>query len=381
MSGMDQRSESETERSSASLPAEDVWIKTAHDDDRETGWRGANELTLTRGGSSVVDLLRAEIPDRVGPYLLGPMVGRGAMSVVCEALDVSRGEHLALKIAPLECPEAVAAVVSEAEALGRLDHPNIVRVKGLGRDARFMWIATELIDGRSLAEIIKERNNPLEEGEVLVLGDDDSQITTAGLGSGNEAGALLTSEDLRKFMGWFRDLADALATMHEAGLIHRDISPKNIMISRKGVPYLIDFGLSLESTNNSGELGRLSGTVPYMSPEQTLGGFVSLTPRSDIYSLAITFLEVLAGRRIVSGSGRESLLQEIAFGRLPRASRIIPGLPRALDPIFEKALARHPRDRYARASDLAADIEAWVESEPPRRPGERASSKLPRDPR
>ena len=112
-------------------------------------------------------------------------------------------------------------------------------------------------------------------------------------------------------MTWFRDLANALAALHAAGIVHRDVKPANILIDPEQRPFLIDFGLS--SSAETTVDGILAGTVPYMSPEQTLGGWVAITPRSDIYSLAVTFHEVLTGRRVTQGMARETMLREIAF--------------------------------------------------------------------
>jgi hypothetical protein len=165
-------------------------------------------------------------------------------------------------------------------------------------------------------------------------------------------------------VGWFRDLASALAALHAVGLIHRDIKPANVMISEEGVPYLIDFGLAIEGTTPASLRQFLAGTVRYMSPEQTLGGAVALGPRSDIYSLAVTFHEALTGTRVVSGGGQSEALEAVAFVDVPQPSAVAKGIPRSLDPIFTKALAKRPAERYASAQDLAEELDRWLAGRP-----------------
>src|SRR5262249_5928004 len=148
----------------------------------------------------------------------------------------------------------------------------------------------------------------------------------------------------------------------QIGLVHRDVKPANILIDSKQRPYLIDFGLSssAESTVN----GILAGTVPYMSPEQTLGGYVAITPRSDLYSLAATFHEVLTGLRVSHGARRDAMLHEIAFVDVPPPSKISPNVPEDLDPIFRRALAKDSNKRYGSAKELQEDLDAYLKDEP-----------------
>jgi hypothetical protein len=165
-------------------------------------------------------------------------------------------------------------------------------------------------------------------------------------------------------IGWFRDVTQALGALHKAGLIHRDVKPSNIVIGEDGCPRLIDFGLVREEGAATDLPRVLAGTIPYMSPEQTLGGAVALAPASDLYSLAATFHEALCGRRVAEVAGRSSMLERIAFVPVPPPSRVARGVPRSLDPIFEKALAKNPADRYPNAAELAEDLDCWIGDRP-----------------
>ena len=275
------------------------------------------------------ELSSEEAPRTVGPWVLGKLLGRGGAAEVREARNEKTDETVALKIMPA-LPASVDSLKSEALGLLALDHPHIIRCSGWGVDDGYAWLATEVIEGQTLASWLAERR-----------------------------GRELRREELRQIIVWFRDLALALQALHDAGRIHRDLKPSNVMISSEGRAYLIDFGLSVEG---EGTLeGWLAGTVPYMSPEQTLAGYVDLGPASDVYGLAITFHEALTGRRVIASGKRRAILEQVAFATVPAPSKIAPWVPRSLDPLFLRATTKNAKERHRNAGELAQDLDAWLD--------------------
>jgi serine/threonine protein kinase len=291
-------------------------------------------------------------PPEIGPFILEEPIGRGGFAVVYRATHKRTGARAAVKLVPASDLHAHQRIVTEVESLIRLRHPNIVRVIDTGEDAGFAWVATDLIPGITLSDFIRTSRSPAGSFQI---GDD----AKARRDDAPPRPLSVDSATVRLAITWFRDLAGALDALHAAGLIHRDVKPANILIDFEQRPFLIDFGLSSSADRTVD--GILAGTVPYMSPEQTLGGWVAITPKSDVYSLAATFHEVLTGVRITHGAKREAMLREIAFVPVAPPSKVTAGVPASLDPIFASALAKDDNQRYGSAKDLAEDLDRWLE--------------------
>jgi len=300
-------------------------------------------------------------PDQVGPYQLRERLGTGGMGVVFLGRQTESGHEVAVKLAPLSESTKVSHLRREADGLGRVNHPNVVRLIDEGTDRGFAWMATELVRGRTLAEHIRQYVEGDTTQTFSVVLDEPQRRPSRPPEPPPKPHSRAW---IRVVIGWFRDVARALGALHEVGLIHRDVKPSNIVIGDDDRPRLIDFGLAREEGGTWNVQRLLAGTVPYMSPEQTLGGGMALAPSSDLYSLAVTFHETLCGRRVAEEGGQSEMLKRIAFLPVPSPSRVAPGVPRSLDPIFEKALAKHPSDRYETAAEMAEDLDCWLEDRP-----------------
>ena len=179
--------------------------------------------------------------------------------------------------------------------------------------------------------------------------------------------------------------AEALDHAHRQGIIHRDIKPANLLVDVRGNLWITDFGLA-RFVNEAGLTitGDLLGTLRYMSPEQALATRLVLDHRTDIYSLGATLYELLTLRPVVDGRDRQEVLRRIAQDEPVPPRRIDPAIPRDLETILLKALAREPEERYATAQDLADDLRRFLEHRPiaARRPSvmERAAKWLRRHP-
>ena len=319
-----------------------------------------------RGGSGAPDPETApdrDWPTEVAHYRLGRMLGRGNFGRVFAAVDTLTGSSVAVKLVDADDQERVGALRDEAEWLAAINRPNVPKIFGHGTTEGWAWLAIELVEGRSLAEIIA---GPTDDFDVLVGGEARTEATSSLRRRARTRWFRRTPDPrVREIMGWFRDLATTLHDLHERGVIHRDIKPANIVIHRGGLPYLIDFGLGIDDFDASGQNLYLAGTIPYMSPEQAGGGTGGLGPESDLYSLAVTFHEALTGRRVVERGRGAATIQDIRFRDVPPPSKVNPELPHALDPIFTHACRKNPKLRYANGAQLAEDIEAWFAGRPP----------------
>jgi hypothetical protein len=252
---------------------------------------------------------------------------------------------VALKVPKLVArePERIKRFLTEAKAAARLHHPNIVAIFETGEADGVNYIATEFVSGEPLSRRLK-RDRP----------------------------------SLRQAAQWVRDLALALAYAHGEGVIHRDIKPANIMIDSGQRPQLMDFGMAkvlaeaapaafdeaaggaFATTSIATVDGTIMGTPAYMAPEQARGDVTAVGPQSDQYSLGVVFYELLTGRRPVVKVRAGAIVAEVPA----RPRKLTRKVPRDLEAICLKAIAKEPDDRYASAADLAVDLQHWLQADP-----------------
>ncbi len=270
-----------------------------------------------------------EYPTQLGPYKIRREVGRGGMAVVFEAEDAQTGKVVALKVlrSNVTLDHAyLARFHKEAEILERLDHPNIVRVHGIGQSAGFHYYAMDFVDGKGLDKIVQE-----------------------------------CRLNLRRTAGWIRDIARALQLAHDRGIIHRDVKPGNILVDSSGHVTLTDFGLAHRERSNKLTVSGLTvGTPNFMSPEQARGDRSKLDHRTDIYSLGTTFYNLAAGRVPFPGNTPEMVVQQILHSDPKPPSQGNHDIDPALETIILRAMEKDPERRYPTAASMADDLDRWL---------------------
>jgi predicted Ser/Thr protein kinase len=268
-------------------------------------------------------------PSHIGRYRVERLLGEGGFGIVYLAHDEKLQRPVAIKVphrwlvSQLEDAEAYLA---EARTVANLDHANIVPVYDVGSTDWFpCFVVSKYIAGSTLKTRANEARLPWQEAAQLVA-----------------------------------TVAQALHHAHKQGIVHRDIKPGNILLDKRGNPFVADFGLALrEQAVGTGSPS--AGTPAYMSPEQARGEGDRVDGRSDIFSLGVVFYELLTGRRPFQAESRAELLERICAGE-PRPPRQIDDtVPRELDRICLKCLEKRPIDRYSAALDLAEDIRSWQE--------------------
>lgn len=296
----------------------------------------ARELSSRFAANDVLGAGR--VPDRLGPWIVGKPLGSGAMGAVFSARHAKSGQQAAIKIA-VAGTDYGRLLHLEAVALAGCEHRGVVQIHDHGEDQGFVWLALQLVDGETLREWIARR-----------FGPDDA--------------APLSKAEVRTVVGWMRDLARALHAMHRRGVLHRDVKPANLMLSRDGEARVIDLGLAVDLDGEP--IAALAGTAPYMSPEQVLAAAL-VDARSDVYSLAASLYETLSGWAVARGRGSlASVLQDVAFVEAPRLSARVPNALPGLDAVFAKALAKAPAQRYRDAATLAEDLDRVLDGQLPK---------------
>jgi tetratricopeptide (TPR) repeat protein/tRNA A-37 threonylcarbamoyl transferase component Bud32 len=291
---------------------------------------------------------------------------KGGLGEVFVALDTELNREVALKQIQDRHADDLAnrtRFLLEAEVTGRLEHPGIVPVYGLGTYA----------DGRPYYAMRFIRGDSLKDA-IAAFHADPALKTNPG------ARALELGKLLRRFL----DVCNAIDYAHSRGVLHRDIKPGNVIVGKYGETLVVDWGLAkplgrgepdsrldettLRPMSASGSAqtlpGAVLGTPAYMSPEQASGDIDQLGPRSDVYSLGTTLYCLLTGRAPFEGGDLEVLLRQVAQGAFPLPRRIAPTIDRALEAICLKAMARKPSNRYATPRELADDVERWIADEP-----------------
>ena len=256
------------------------------------------------------------------------------MGVVYKARQVRLKRLVALKMIRDDWngnPSQLARFEIEAEAVARLNHPNIVRIYEIGRAGRVPYVVLELLEGGTLKQKLAGNPQPVR-----------------------EAASLLST------------LARAVNAAHAADILHRDLKPSNVLFDQDGIPKIADFGLAkrLEVEEGETQTGQVLGTPSYMSPEQAKGWDREIGPAADIYSLGAILYEMLTGRPPFKGTTSVETLK-LVLGEDPvPPSHLRPKLPFDLETICLKCLAREPRKRYASALALAEDLDRFLAGEP-----------------
>lgn len=274
--------------------------------------------------------------------LLIRLASGGAANVflVRELEGAHAGRLLALKILLPQLSaneDFLRMFFAEARIASRLSHENIVAIAGFGQVQGIHCMAMEYVFGASLSQVLRasaRARKPLTVGVLL-------RITAAVCDA----------------LHFAHELADEDGS--QLGLVHRDVTPQNILIGFNGIPKLTDFGIA-KATNRGWETqaGIVKGKFSYMSPEQALGKMVDR--RSDIFGAGIVLWEALTGRDLFRGTTPMEVLTAIQEQKIIPPSKVVPGLTPIVDPIVMKALRRSPRSRYATAAEMKADIEDLI---------------------
>ncbi len=270
----------------------------------------------------------APLPPRIDRYRIERLLGTGGFGLVFLAFDEQLHRLVAVKVPHAQRvsqPEDAELYVREAQAVASLDHPNIVPVYDVGKTEHFpCYVVSKFIDGQTL--------------------------------SAKLAGARFTCHQAAELVA---TIAEALHHAHKQGLVHRDVKPSNILIDLNGKPFVLDFGLALREAD-VGKGSRYAGTPSYMSPEQAWGEGHRVDGRSDVFSLGIVFYLLLVGRLPFQGNSREDLMEQIT-NHEPRPPRQFDDkIPRELDRICLKALAKRASERYSTACDMADDLRFYL---------------------
>ena len=312
----------------------------------------------------------------LGDFRILREIGRGGMGVVYEAVQLSLGRRVALKVLPFAAAlnaKQLQRFQTEAHAAAQLHHTNIVPVYAVGCDRGVHYYAMQVIDGRPLDAVIRElragaASGPLNALTATTDAKSSTTSTSFGIGSGLNPTGSRTIRPLDNHRAIARlglQIAEALEYAHEAGVVHRDIKPANLLLDGKGNAWVTDFGLAQVSTDSGlTQTGDIFGTLRYMSPEQAAGRRLEVDHRTDIYSLGATLYELLCHEPAFPGQDRQKLLNQILHEE-PLAPRFIDkSIPEELETILLKAMAKLPAERYASAGNLADDLKRFLEHRP-----------------
>ena len=275
-----------------------------------------------------VDAGVAEHPQRIGRYRIEKVLGKGGFGIVYLAHDEQLNRRVAVKVPHAKLiskPEDAEAYLAEARTVANLDHPGIVPVHDVGSMENCpCYIVSKYIPGTDLATKIKQHRLKYRDAAEIVA-----------------------------------TVAESLHYAHKQGLVHRDVKPGNILIGKDDKPYVVDFGLALRE-ENIGKGPKYAGTPAYMSPEQARGEGHRVDGRSDVFSLGIVFYELLAGRPPFRGDTQAELFEQVTSYEARPLRQYDEKLPKELERICNKAMAKRANDRYSSAHDMAEDLRHFL---------------------
>jgi WD40 repeat protein/serine/threonine protein kinase len=359
------------------------------------------EQAPTESGQLGVEI-QPEAP--LGDYRIVREIGRGGMGIVYEAVQISLGRRVALKVLPFTAAldsKKLQRFKNEAQAAAQLHHNNIVPIYAVGCERAVHFYAMQFIEGQTVAALIrglshlegKRGAEPRPAGPAAPSDDADhwgpvgwasppTDVPTApydlapGPPPAREAptrGLAAISTDRstrgplhhRLVAGLGLQVAEGLEHAHQLGVVHRDIKPANLLVDARSKLWITDFGLARLSGDAGLTLtGDLLGTLRYMSPEQALAQPGTIDHRTDIYSLGATLYELLTLQPVFNGRDRQALLRQIAFEEPVPPRKVERSIPIELETIVCKAMSKSADDRYASAGQMAEDLRRFLEDKP-----------------
>ncbi len=264
-----------------------------------------------------------------GRYRIAKLIGTGGMANVYLASDMTSGAMVAIKILKPEFSadsEFIKRFDTEAKAAAALSHANIVRVLGIGQEGNFRYMVQEYVEGISLKELIQQNHHI----------------------------------DWRIAVPIAIQVGLALEHAHQNGIVHRDIKPHNIMITKDRIAKVTDFGIARAATSNTITLtsGGALGSVHYFSPEQARGAMVG--PASDIYSTGVMLFEMVTGRLPFDGETPVAVAVKHLQEPVPLASGFVPGVPHGLDAIIQKSMQKGIEARYSTIREMVSELDSLM---------------------
>jgi serine/threonine-protein kinase len=259
-----------------------------------------------------------------GRYRIQRKLGAGGMADVYLAEDQELGRRVAIKILNgrhANDDQFIERFRREAKNAAALNHPNIVSIYDRGEAEDTYYMAMEYLDGRTLKELIVSRG----------------------------------AAPMNVAIEYARQILSALRFAHRHGIVHRDIKPHNVLVDGEGRVKVTDFGIARAGTSQMTETGSIVGTAQYLSPEQARGGEVD--PRSDLYSLGVVLYELLTGKTPFDGETPVEIAMKHLSTAVKPPSKLRPDIPRELDMVVLRALAKNPDERYQSADEMEADLE------------------------
>ena len=263
-----------------------------------------------------------------GKYRIVKLIGRGGMANVYLGIDMNTGINVAIKVLKPEYSadeDFIRRFDTEAKSVASLNHSNIVKVFGVGHEGNYRYIVQEYVDGITVKELISQ-NGHLDWRVAVPI------VIQVGL---------------------------ALDYAHQNGIVHRDIKPQNILISRDKIAKITDFGIARAASSTTITMaGGAMGSVHYFSPEQARGGNVG--PASDVYSLGVTLFEMITGRVPFDGDSNVAIAVKHLQETPPVASSLMPGIPAGLDAIINKCMQKSPDKRYATLGMMVGELDSLL---------------------
>jgi serine/threonine-protein kinase len=280
-------------------------------------------------------------PFRCGPFLLLERIAIGGMAEVYVAVrvdDPAPRPYAVKRLLPTlsEDDDFVAMFLDEARLVAQLDHPGILPVHELGKQGEGYYLAMEYVAGRDLRALVQRARARRERLPVPLA-----------------AFVALRVADALDHAHRRRD-----ARLRPLHVVHRDVSPANVLVGFDGGVRIIDFGIAQAALRTRREDTVLRGKFGYMSPEMVRGGPVDR--RSDVFALGVVLHELLTGERLFKASSELAVLEKVRRAEVRRPSELNPAVPPALDEIVLRALAREPGDRFAWASELRDALAPWT---------------------
>jgi serine/threonine-protein kinase len=263
--------------------------------------------------------------DFLGKYELRHVLGKGAMGTVYEGFDPIIARQVAIKTVRLpepedhEAQEELARFKREAQAAGRLSHPNIVGVFDYGETPELAYIVMEFVNGTTLKHVVDKKER-FELSEIVRI---------------------------------MESLMAGLQYSHDRGVVHRDIKPANIMLTKSGEVKIADFGIARIESSSMTQAGTMLGTPSYMSPEQFMGQTVDA--RTDLYSSGVMLYQLLTGEKPFEG-GLTAIMHKVLNTEPPPPSALSVTVPHSFDMVVQKAMQKRPEDRFASANEFAKAV-------------------------